>query len=166
MTPVNLADLPTNAPFRNGKVQIKRGAADTVYNVSAGNNGQKISDGAGGFAEIYFTPVYPCWWIISSNVMTHGYPDGVGWRRWDHGLRITPADVNGVLLGYQCCQQVYDNGTIEWDTVAGTCAFKLAAGIAYTAYLTSEYTSAGTVQIHTGPQWLRIVGRVVGEGVV
>lgn len=166
MTPTNLADLPTNRPFPNGKVQIKRGAVDSAPNYSSANNGQKLPDGGGGFMEIYFTPVYPCWWIIHSNVMAHGYPDGVGWRRWDHAIRITPADANGILLGHQCCQQVYDNGTIEWDTVAGTCSFKLNPGIAYTAYLTMEYCSAGTVQIHNGPLWCRIVGRIVGEGMV
>lgn len=165
MTPTNLGVLPANTPLRNGKVQIKRGAADTVVNVSSANNGQKISDGAGGFMEIYFTPVYTCWWIVCSNIMSHGYPDGVAWRRWDHSIHITPADALGVTLGHQCPHQNYDNGTVEWRTVSSSCAFKLNPGTAYTAYLASEYTSAGTVQYHTGPLWVRIVGRIVGEGV-
>jgi len=164
--PINLGDIPTNFPLRNGKIQIKRGGADVVYNVSAANNGQKIIDNAGGNMEIYYAAVTPCWWIVSSNIMAHGYPDGVTWRRWDHAIRISPADANGITLGHQCPHQVYDNSTIEWRTVAATVAFRLAAGVTYTAYLTSEYTSAGTVQIHTGPQWCRIVGRVVSEGVL
>src|SRR6476620_861235 len=98
--------------------------------------------------------------------MAHGYPDGVTWRRWDHAIRISPADANGITLGHQCPHQVYDNSTIEWRTVAATVAFRLAAGVTYTAYLTSEYTSAGTVQIHTVLQWCRIVGPVVSEGVL
>lgn len=164
--PVNLGDLPLNMPLLNGKVQMKRGGADVVYNVAAGNNGQKILDNAGGNMEIFYTPRYPCWWIVHGNIMAHGYPDGVGWRRWDLSIRITPADVNGVVVGHQCPHQLYDNGTVEWRTIGSSCAFRLAAGIAYNAYLCTEYTSAGTVQLHTGPQWCRILGRIVGETVV
>ena len=164
--PTPLAILPTNKPLSNGRVQIKRGVADTAVTVSNANSGQKISDGAGGFIQISYTPVYPCWWIVHSNIMSHGYPDGAGWRRWDHQICITPADALGVTMGYQCPHQNYDNSTVEWRTVAGSCSFSLLAGTAYTAYLTTSYLSAGNLQYHTGPQWVRIVGRIVGEGVV
>lgn len=165
MTPVNLADLPSTKPLQNGRVQIKRGGSDVAVNYAAGNNGQKITDSAGGFMEIYYTPIYPCYWIVHSNVMTHGYPDGAGWRRWDHSIMISPADALGYTLGFQCPHQNYDNSTVEWRTVGASACFKLNPGIAYTAYMATTYISAGTVQVHTGPQWCRIVGRIVGESV-
>lgn len=164
--PTPLAQLPSNSPSPNGRVQIKRGAADTVVNLSAGNQGAIIPDGAGGNMQISYTPQYPCFWIIRSNIMAHGYPDGVGWRRWDHGIYITPADADGFTLGFQCPHQVYDNTTVEWRTVSGSFCFRLLAGIGYTAYLAHVYQSAGTTQIHTGHQWCRITGRIVGESAV
>lgn len=163
--PTNLGDLPTNVPLKNGRIQIKRGGADVGVNYSNANSGQKITDSAGGFMEIYYTPNYPCWWIVHSNVMSHGYPDGAGWRRWDHIISLSPADAFGITTGHQCPHQNYDNSTVEWRTVGSSAAFKLNPGIAYTASLLTAYCSAGTIQLHTGPQWCRIVGRIVGEGV-
>ena len=164
--PTNLGNLPANARFANGKVQIKRGAADTAVDYSNAHNGWIISDGAGGDMRIVYTTTYPCWWIVHSNVMAHGYPDGAGWRRWDHSLYVTPADAYGVTQGFQCPHQNFDNSTVEWRTVGCSYTFKLNAGITYTAYMTTSYCSAGTVQVHTGPMWLRLVGRIVGEGML
>ena len=164
--PTNLAALPSNARIPNGKVQIKRGVADTAADYSNAHNGWGISDGAGGDMRITYTTVYPCWWIVHSNLMAHGYPDGAGWRRWDHAINISPADALGVTSGHVQPHQNFDNSTVEWRTVGASVAFKLNAGIFYTAFLTTNYVSAGYVQVHTGPMWTRIVGRIVGEGVV
>lgn len=164
--PTNLAALPSNVPIPNGRVQIKRGVTDNSVNYNTATAaGTALQDGAGGNMQISYTPPYPCFWIVRSNVMAHGYPDGVGYRRWDHMIMITPADADGLTNGFECCEQVYDNSTIEWRTVSGSFAFRLNAGIAYTAYMAHWYLSAGTVQVHQGPQWTRIVGRAVSEGV-
>lgn len=163
--PTNLGVLPANQPVTNGRVQIKRGAVETVWQSNTGTPfGSGITDGAGTLMGITYTPKYSCTWIVKTNVMAHGLPDGIGWRRWDHSIFITPADANGITEGFRCPHQVYDNTTVEWRTVAGGFAFRLNANVTYTAYIGHGYLSAGTIDVYTGPLWCRIVGRVVGEG--
>ena len=163
--PTNLAALPSDKPVPNGKVQIKRGLVDGSVVVNSGNYG-KIQDGAGGFLQISYTPLYPCLWVINDNIMYHGVADGQGWRRVDHSIMISPADADGRTSGYQCPIQVYDQTTVEWRTVAATATFRLNAGIAYTAYMNHTYIEKGSARYHTGPMWVRIIGRIVGEGVM
>jgi len=163
--PTNLGVLPTNQPLTNGRVQIKRGAVDNLYQPNTGTpGGSGITDGAGNLMGINYTPTYNCYWVVKSNVMAHGWNDGAGWRRWDHGIYINPADANGISLGFQCPHQLYDASIVEWRTVSGTAMFKLNGGVGYTAYLGHSYLSAGTIDVYTGPAWIRIVGRIVGEG--
>ena len=162
--PTNLDLLPSNEPIRAGRVQIKRGAVNVAPSVTSANNGQKLNDGTGTPIEIYYTPKYACYWVVRGQMMTHGV-DG-DWRRCDFGILISPADAEGRTLGYQCCMQTYPNSTVEWRTWSGSFMFKLNPGVAYSAYLTWQYSSGYTQQYHTGPQWIRIIGRVVGEGVV
>jgi hypothetical protein len=164
--PTNLGLLSSDKPLPNGKVQMRRGVADGSATVANANSGQKIIDNGGGVMEIYYTPTYPCYWVVHSNIMAHGYPDGTGWRRWDHLIAISPADADGVTTGFECPHQLYDNTSVEWRTVGASAMFRLNAGVAYTAYLATSYTSAGSVRYHTGPIWLRMVGRIVGEGVL
>lgn len=162
--PTNLGALPTTAPFPGARAQIKRGAADTTVNVSNQTpQGTILSDGAGGDMRIVFTPTYPCWWVVRGNVMSHGV-DAV-WSRVDYSIRITPADAEGVVVGFQCPMQVYANSTVEWRSWSSSYMFKLNAVIAYTAYLAFEYSYGWTQRYHTGPNWLRIMGRAVGQGV-
>lgn len=165
MTPTNLSALSSNLPIPNGRVQIKRGAADAAVNYNTATPaGTMILDSNGAGMQISYTPRYPCLWVVHTNVMGHGYPDGTAWRRWDHTIRITPADADGIVVGSQCCHALYDNSTVEWRTVASSCMFRLIAGTAYTAYMAHEYTDKGTSQIHIGNQWIRIIGRIVAEG--
>jgi hypothetical protein len=164
--PTNLGALPTNLPFTNGKVQIKRGAVDASVTVTNANNGHWITDGTGNPMTLVYTPRYPCFWVVHSNVMSHGVADGVGWRRWDHNIYLAPADANGIQYGVQAPAEVYDQTTIEWTTRAASAVFRLSAGVTYTVGLMTGYTSAGSVRYHTGPAWLRIIGRIVGEGTV
>lgn len=164
--PTPLAQLPSSEPIPNGRIQIKRGAADTAVNTNNATGNVPISDGAGGIMAIYYTPTAPCFWIVRSNMMAHGYADGTGWRRWDHGIMITPADADGYTTGFQCPEQLYDQTTVEWRTVSGSFCFRLLPGIRYQAYLANLYVSAGTAQYHTGNMWCRIMGRIVGESAV
>jgi len=164
--PTNLGDLPTNKPLPNARCQMKRGGADATVQIGGGlvANGAILTDGAGGDMRIVYTPTYPCYWVVRGNVMTHGVD--VVWSRCDFGIRITPADADGTALGVQCPMQVYGNSVVEWRSWSGSYMFKLSAGVAYTAYLTFEYSYGWYQRYHTGPNWLRITGRVVGEGVV
>lgn len=166
MTPTPLAQLPSSEPIRNARVQIKRGTADNSWNYNTATaQGTVIVDNNGAPFQIQYAPAYPCFWIVHTNIMGHGYPDGTGWRRWDHSIRISPTDADGILIGCQCPHELYDNSTVEWRTVSGMCMFRLNPGVLYTASLCHEYITAGTATIHVGAQWARIMGRVVGEGV-
>lgn len=162
--PTNLSALPSNLPIPNGRVQFKHGQADTAPSMTQANAGQLLSDGAGGYMQIAYTPTYPCWWLVRGNVMTHGI-DGA-WCRCDYGIDISPADANGVTRGHQTCMQTYPNSTVEWHTYASSAMFRLNAGIAYTASLSWVYSYSNTQQYHTGPNWLRIIGRIIGEGAI
>lgn len=161
MTVTNLGALASNVPVLNGLCQVKRGGADTMQNAVV-NGG--LYDGVGGDMRITFTPTAFCAWIVKANVIAHGLSDGVGWRRWDLGINITPADANGYVQGFYSPSQVYDMSTVEWRTMNAQAMFLLDPGVAYTAYLVTTSVSGGTVQYHTGPQWLRLVGRVAAEG--
>jgi hypothetical protein len=165
VSPVNLGALPSNLPVPNQRVQIKRGVSDsaqTVSNLVAA--GTKLSDGAGGFMEISYTPRYNCYWLVRCNSIWHGVSGG--WQRCDHGIYITPADLDGVTQGHQRPMALYDNTTVEWRTAAVSHMFRLAAGIAYTAYMAFAYSSGYYQQYWTGPQFTRIFGVVLGEGEV
>jgi hypothetical protein len=165
--PTNLGNLPAGQRFPNGKVQIKRGVGDASTTLNNAAAGRTISDSNGNPFQIQYTPTYPCYWIVKSNIMAHGLNDGAGWRRWDHSICITPADADGDTVGFQCPQQIYDyTGGPEWRTSGANANFRLNAGTLYTAYLQFTYVNAGSVSFHIGPQWCRIVGRIVGEGFI
>lgn len=165
MTPITLGVLPSNLPLPNQRVQIKRGQADgapEVSNLIA--SGTKLSDGAGGYMEISYTPRYDCCWLVRSNVMWHGV-DG-GWQRVDHGIILSPADFDGVTNGHTRCMLVYNNTVVEWRTAACSAMFRLRAGVAYTASLQFIYSSGYWQRYHHGFPYTRLFGVVLGEGEV
>jgi hypothetical protein len=165
--PTPFGALPSTEPLPNGRIQIKRGVGgDGPVNFNTGTPaGTQFPDNAGGFMQISYMTKVPCFWIVHSCAMAHGYADGAGWRRWDHGIRITPADADGIVLGCQVPHELYDNSTVEWRTVAGSTLFRLNPNTFYTAFLSHEMCSAGTAVLYIGQIWSRIVGRIVGEGV-
>jgi hypothetical protein len=160
--PTPLADLPSNKPIPNGKVQIKRGAEGSVQVSNLVPYGTRLSDGAGGSYEISYTPTYPCFWIIRANVMAVG--DNGGWQRWDYRINITPADADGRTACFTAPTELYDSGTVSWRTFASGGRFRLNAGIAYTVFLTHSYSSGYYQRYHTNGQYTRLIGRIVGEG--
>jgi hypothetical protein len=165
--PTNFADLPSNLAAPIGKMQHKRGVTDGNQTFTTATVlGTKMVDGSGGLMQITYTPLYPCIWIVRANVMSCGAVDGIGWRRWDWSIFISPADVNGVTEGIRVPCQAYDNGTVAWRTHAASYPFRLAANTAYTAYLAHAFLSGGSILYHSGPQWIRIMGRSVSEGVL
>ena len=164
MTPTNLGDLPSNLPFPNQRVQVKRGAAVTdqaVSNLIAA--GTKLSDGAGGLMEIFYQPRYACYWLVRGNIIVKARSDQDGnWRRCDFGLYISPADANGVTLGFSRPTNNYP--TLEWRTCAFSFMFKLNPGITYNTYLGFQYSTGYWQLYHTNTPWHRIFGVVLGEG--
>jgi hypothetical protein len=165
VSPTNLGALPSQLPVPNQRVQRKRGAAvatGTVSNLVAA--GTKLTDGAGGPMEIYYTPRYDCYWLVRSNTAWHGVSGG--WQRCDHGIYISPADLDGVTLGHQHPMDCYDNTVVEWRTASGSAMFRLGAGITYTAYLGFSYSSGYYQAYLMNPGYHRIFGVVLGEGEV
>ena len=160
--PTNFADLPTNKPIPNGKVQFKRGTSDTSPTVNtstaAGTVLAQTPTISTGVVE------YPCLWVVRANVMCDAGGVAGGWRRWDWGLRISPADVNGEVLGKLCCCQVHES--VAWRTYHTQHIFRLAAGTSYSCSITHERMSAVSARYHTGPLWYRIMGRMVMMGVL
>jgi hypothetical protein len=164
MTPTNLGDLPSNLPFPNQRVQIKRGAVATDQSVS--NQiaaGTKLNDGQGGLMEIFYQPRYPCYWLVRGNLICKARADqDNNWRRCDWGLYISPADALGVTLGHSRPTNNYP--TLEWRTCSFSYMFKLNAGITYNAYLAFQYSTGYWQVYHTNYMWHRIFGVVIGEG--
>jgi hypothetical protein len=160
-----LAQLPSTRSVPGSRLQVKRGAADTIVSTAAPAAPVKLSDGAGGFLQISYTPLYDCYWVVRGGTIWHGGADMSGWQRSDQALTITPADVNGITLGQQQTMEIYNLGTVEWRSYMCSYMFKLAAGVAYTAAVVFQYSaSAYSSQYHTGPNYARIIGRVTGEG--
>jgi hypothetical protein len=162
MSPTNLGDLPSNLPFPNQRVQIKRGTVptdQTVSNLVAG--GTKLNDGQGGVMEIYYQPRYACYWLVRANLINKGWSQSA-WRRCDFGLYISPADANGVTNGHSRPTNNYQG--LEWRTCSFSYMFKLNPGITYTAYLAFQYSQGDYQAYHTNYMWHRIFGVVLGEG--
>ena len=164
--PANLADLPSNQPIPNARCQFKTGIWNGQTNVTNTiSNIQIPDDGLGNsFMEISYTPRYPCLWVVRSNSIWCGISGG--WQRVDHTIQINPADADGQVVGGQTIAEVYDNTTVGWCPFPCHAAFRLNAGIAYKAYMAFGYSSGGVQALYYGPEYLRLMGRVVGEGVI
>lgn len=164
MSPTKLGDLPSNLPFPNQRVQIKRGVGVTDQSVSnLVAAGTKLNDGAGGLMEISYQPRYPCYWLVRANIINKARSDQDSvWRRCDFGLYISPADADGITEGH--ARPTNNFPTLEWRTASFSYMFKLNAGITYTAYIGFRYSSGYWQVYHTNTPWHRIFGVVLGEG--
>ena len=162
--PTNLADLPSNKPIPNARCQMKVGQSNNAFHVNSANNGAKMGDGVGGFMEIQYQATYPCLWVVRTNFIFCGVNGG--WQRNDHGVYITPADADGQTHGCTTLADVYDSTTVGWIPWSGCAVFRLNAGVLYTAYVVHIYSAGGTQQFYLGPEYARIIGRVVGEGAI
>ena len=167
--PTIFANLPTNKPVPNGKVQFKKGASeDNVgYDGNTPANTKLLADTVGGVMDIT-TPIaadmlYPCIWIVRGNVMAVAYGPGA-WRRWDWGINISPADADGRVVGCQVPIQLHES--VSWRSSHGQCAFRLNAGTQYTASLVNRSVSNNAIAYHRGHMFHRIMGRMVSMGVM
>jgi hypothetical protein len=162
--PTNLGALPSDKPIPNARVQIKLPAAYGASQVSNANNGQKSGDGAGGYMQIQYQPTYTCLWVVRSNFIACGVNGG--WQRMDFDIALEPADLDGQTFGCQTVTECYDSTTVGWNGWAGYAVFRLGAGTLYTAFLRHGYSSGGVQQIYYHPEYMRLIGRVVGEGAI
>ena len=149
-----------------GSVQIKRGTTSGSRNLTTANYNTALLDTAGNPMAITVTPSLDCFWHTRSNVMHQGAAGASGgaWQRIDYVHQISPADADGLVNGIQVCNQVFDSGTVGWKSVNAQCMFRLTGGVAYTCTLVHVFQSGATVQYHTGLNYIRLIGRLVGEG--
>lgn len=159
--PTALGVLPSNKPLPSGVCQIMRGAIDGAITVS-GAGGAGMTDGQGRLMQIAYTPSYACWWQIKANVMWIA-ASGSPWRRVDYSINISPGDANGVTY-FQIAAEAADG--MGWRHQAGNAMFKLNPGVAYNVWLAYAYSGGNSQQYHTSPYNFRLLGRVLGEGVL
>ena len=165
MSPTALGVLPSDKPIPNGRVQFKWGAHSGAEKwVNAGHSGLKLDDGGGGWMQITYTPDYACWWDVRGNIMFRSVDGSGPWQRVDFNIVITPADADGRTQGHQVAAEVAPG--VGWNGYVASGTFKLSPGVAYTAYLASGYSSGGTSAWYVSWDYTRLIGRVVGEGVL
>lgn len=118
------------------------------------------------YAEIYYTPVYPCFWVVKANLPVAGSPNNSGgvWSRFDIQIQIYPADADGRTNGPQVPCEVYDANTVPAQSWSAGGIFRLSPGIAYTAALWFAYHSGQSQSTYWLNTYGRIVGKIVGEG--
>ena len=155
--PTALGALPSNKPIPNQRVQVALGVAEAVNHWVAGDAGTGLPN-----MGISYTPTYPCWWVVRANQIVSAVNGG--WNRWDYGIYLSPADLDGQFRTYVVCD-VYDSGTVGWLSYAGCASFRLAANTTYTAYLAAGFSSGGVQQTYGGSAYSRLIGVIHGEGV-
>lgn len=163
MSPINLDQLRNDQIPPTGLVQLTR-YGTTAGSVSWNNTmvAQPLRDTLGNQLRINVTPVRAAWWVIRSETLW-SQPDAI-WSMGIWSVRISPVDLDGQsgpdqaylplhsAIGYQC--SVIDT------------AFRLAAGVAYTAAAYWEGSWGYTQQNYAHAVWDYISGELVGEGVV
>jgi hypothetical protein len=159
--PTALGALPSTQPIPNGRVQVKVAAiTGSEAWMDASNNGQKLFDGGSGAMEVAYTPIYPCYWVVRSNLITRGIAGG--WQRWHYDIKLSQPD----RVGFQVTRVATQNHeSVGWCAFAGAAIFRLAAGVAYTCALHAGYSSGGTQAWYCSNEYSRLIGRVVSEGV-
>lgn len=118
------------------------------------------------YAEIYYTPATPCFWVVKANLATDGSHNNSGgvWSRTDWQIQIWPADADGRTLGCEVPCEVYDNATVPAQSWSAGCVFRLSPGIAYAASLWFAYHSGYSQSFYYTSAYGRIVGKIIGEG--
>lgn len=123
--------------------------------------GTPVPNGTGGNMAIFTTPLRRAWWIVEAQAMVSS-PDLV-WSMIHLGVRINPADRDGVVLGTLPTCAIH--GSIGWRTVQAHYAFQLEANVAYSATLTVEASSNNNQDVHQNGYYTHLHGHLI-EGSV
>jgi hypothetical protein len=150
------AEGPQGPPGEVSDAELAAATAMRTLNFQriAGNNagyaalahGENVRRSSSVDLSVSYTPPVDCWWEVTVHVGLMQVLTGPGLVYL--GAAISPADVDGLFIGYQ---RETDDGGYTFRVVRRT--FKLAAGIAYTARGVWSL-STGTYQYHQGDQFL------------
>jgi len=127
---INLGNLPSQLVLPNGLGQIARGTYDGVNTWNNTVPAQPMQDGNGQQMKVQITPQRAGWWVVHAESIWQT-PDAV-WTYWHWGIYLTPADAYG---WYDDRNHICVHSAIGWSEQTITTAFRLNAGIAYTAYI-------------------------------
>jgi hypothetical protein len=164
MTPTNFGDLSNMLSLPNGAVQVKRGVVDSYTNyTSATPAGTVFPDGSGGLMQISVIPSMPCYWLTTGAMLW--WSAVAVWSRGGFGIRLSPTDLDGRGATGMGHTSIAVHSSVPWRYYNGSMMWRLAAGIAYTASLTWEYSAAQSQQFSTSPSWLQLHGLLLAEGV-
>ncbi len=164
MSPVNLANLPSNSPLLLGRVQVKTaGATGGGSNYNNTISARPLTDApslGGNPMRIAVTPQYDCWWRVTAYSIWLS-TDAV-WSRADWGIDLSPADANGYSRT-QCLQWLHS--ATQWMHSHCTALYRLSANIAYTATMMWIASPSGyNQQTYNHSTYMSIQGHTFSEG--
>lgn len=140
---------------------IKRGAVagEIGWQINAPGP-TPLQDGAGGAMAISLTPPRDGWWIIRAETIWRIAE--ANWYWWYWSVALNRADVNGWSQDY--AHMTAYNGC-SWTESCIDTAFRVAAGIPYTAYAYWPNASNGGTQVYyTGPEFHSLQGEFCADG--
>lgn len=153
MTPVNLADRPTNVPLPVGSVQRTFAAPNATTAFPAA--GTVL--GTGTALQIAVTPPRRCFWVVTASLIQYCT---AGWVRNDWGLRLTPADLNGRSV-VQCAMGLESGGNWQFDAVETN--WYLEANTAYVCAMVC-YIQGANCNYYQSEAHTNIFGYTIGDG--
>lgn len=161
MSPINLADLPSNQPAPTGLCQIKRGASNVgiTYNNTIGV--KPLEDGVGNPMRIAITPARAGLWLIRAETIWSS-PDAI-WTYHHWAVRCVPLDA----LGFGDDRNHHSmHSALGWTEGVINTAYQLNAGVAYYAEMYWPASCSGYNMIHfAGPDYHCIMGEFI-EGMI
>lgn len=160
MSPINLADLPSNQPAPTGLCQIKRGAGSSIGLNNQYGQGTPLTDGTSPM-QISITPQRPGWWVVRAETIWNQV-DAL-WMYFTWYVGLSPADADGFSQAWNhTCQ----HSAQSWQESCIDVVFRLNAGVAYTAGMFWGYSQGYNQQYFAGVDYHFIMGEFVGEGAI
>ena len=162
--PTNLGALASNLPAPTADVQRGYGGwtGNTVEYYNGWGAGSPITDFASGGFRISVTPTHNCYWMVEAQVMViEGTSDG-NWHQSHFGIRITPADADGIAHGANSAFNTHP--ALTWNSFQWSYMFRLWANTTYTAYISFEYSNGWYQVYHCNPIYTHLTGVLVAEG--
>jgi hypothetical protein len=162
VSPVNLADLPSDQPAPTGLMQLRRGGAATTlaYNNTIAS-GTLLGAGDGGYMQISVTPARAAWWLLRAQTIWQT-PDAA-WAYFTWFVSLNRADALGVSTYYaHHCM----HSALGWQQSVIDAAFLLSPGVAYTASMAWGSSQGFQQYQYVGPEYTQIMGELIAETVV
>ena len=161
MSPTSLGALPNDLPAPLNRCQIKRGVSSAdqgPYNNTVAQ-GTAITDGGGNAMQIAVIPRYRCWWLIRAEMIWRN--NDAAWAYYTWYVALSPADLTGEADDWN---HLCSHSALGWQTSVMDAAYLLEANTAYTATMRWGYSQGYNQYWYGGPEYLYIMGELVGEG--